>query len=151
MTSPSSTFPCSCQAQRGLGSSNSSPAASAAGETSALSSSGTFQGTCTRPENTWDLRNCRQRTNKTLWEYIQHLILQEAQRAPQHHRRRRDQRLHLRHILRGSCPHAQPWDPAHNAGAPRCHYPVCHRQGGCPVQLQRQSQDRRPPQWWRRR
>jgi hypothetical protein len=31
-----------------------------------------FQGMYTWPGNSWDLRNCRQRPDKTLREYIQH-------------------------------------------------------------------------------
>jgi hypothetical protein len=32
---------------------------------------GHFQGTYTQPRNSWDLHNCRQRPNETLWQYIQ--------------------------------------------------------------------------------
>jgi hypothetical protein len=40
---------------------------------------GNFQGTCVRPENSWDLRSCRQQPGESLREYIRRFSKQRTE------------------------------------------------------------------------
>jgi hypothetical protein len=40
---------------------------------------GSFKGTYMRPDNSWDLRSCKQKPGESLWDYIWHLSKQHTE------------------------------------------------------------------------